>query len=135
MRPCKRTLLVPACAENVSGPAMTERVQRRLFLFFLVCATQDFPTLRPRAGSVNLKLTLADSLRPKENVVPSGSLFFLALMWASALPSRQVFAVSLRLLRIGASRGATTGAAPTGAAPTVIDAVTTAAVPWLLDAS
>jgi hypothetical protein len=109
-------------------PAITVRAQRRLFLFFLVCATHFFPTLRPLAGSVNVKVTLAATLSVKEKVVPRGS-FFLALMWTSALPSRQRLAVWLRLLRVGLRL------LRVGAAPTAIYAVTTAAVPWLLDAS
>jgi hypothetical protein len=114
MRPSKRTLFVPACAENVSVPAMTVRVQRCLCLFVLVCATQLLPTLRPMVGSVNVNVTLAASSRPKENVVPIGGLLlrFLELMAASALPSRQVLAVSLRLLR--------TGGGGDGAASTVV---------------
>ena len=58
-------------------PAVTVRVQRGLFLFFLVCATHFFPTLRPLAGSVNVNVTLAGTLRLKEKVVPRGSFFFL----------------------------------------------------------
>ena len=83
------------------------RVQRRLCSFFLVCATHFFPTLRPPAGSVKVNVTLAGSLRLKENVVPTGGFFFfllsLALRWASSLPSRQVLPLSLRLARIGAT--------------------------------
>src|SRR5271166_2583501 len=103
MRPSKRSLLVAACAENVIVPAMAVRVQRRSRLFSLVCATHLFPTLRPPAGSVNLKVTLAASLRVNVNVVPTGSFFVLwpALTSASRSPSRQILALWARLARLG----------------------------------
>lgn len=102
IRPSKCTLLVPACAENVKVPAVRVRLQRRLCPFFLVGATQLLPTVRPAAGSVNVNVTLAASLRLTENVVPIGGfLLFMELMAGSALPSRQIFAVSLRLESVG----------------------------------
>lgn len=94
-------------------------MQRGLCLFLPVCATQLLPTLRPAAGSVNVNTTLAASLRTKENVVPSGGRLFLALVpalliCASALPSRQVVAVSATWLRTGATGAATTGGSGAG---------------------
>jgi hypothetical protein len=38
---------------------------------------------------VKLIVTAADSLSANENVVPTGALLFLLLIWASFAPSRQ----------------------------------------------
>jgi hypothetical protein len=65
------------------------RLQEGLWRLFLVCATHLPLTLRPASFWVNAKLTLACSLRVKENVVPTGDFFFL-LICASLLPSLQV---------------------------------------------
>ena len=88
--PSKRTLFVPAWAENLSVPATTVRVQRRLFLFLLARARQAFLNLRPLACCVNTKLTLAGTLRLNEKVVPRGAALRLREKLANRLPSRQV---------------------------------------------
>jgi hypothetical protein len=71
------------------------------FLFFLVRATHFLRTLRPVACCVNAKLTRADSLRSKLNVVPTGSLC-LAENTASALPSSHLLADCLTAVIMGA---------------------------------
>src|ERR1019366_10609994 len=102
MGPAKRTLFVPACAENFSVPAVMVRVQRCSWLVFLASGRHGLPNLRPLAGSVKVKVTLAGSFRLKEKVVPTGVSFLpLELIEASGLASRQVPDVSRRPLSVG----------------------------------
>src|ERR1700691_1785577 len=81
-------------------PATTVRVQRRACWLCLLGATHFLPTLRPPSERVNRSVTVAASLSSKENLVPIGRPFVLVLTCASAVLSRQVLAVSLRVLRV-----------------------------------
>lgn len=59
----------------------------------------------------------------------AGGMFFFLLIAASALPSRQVFAVSLRPLRIGVSGTTIVDGVSAGADAAIV----TAALLWAVD--
>ena len=66
---------------------MTARVHLCIEWLRLVAATHAPLTLRPLTVCVNVKVTLAVTLRLNENVVPTGSFDFAAIV-ACLLPSR-----------------------------------------------
>jgi hypothetical protein len=71
--PARRTEFCPACAGSVSVPTASPRAQRGLALFFLDGATHALASPRPGTFSTKDRVTLADSLRSKENRVPTGT--------------------------------------------------------------
>src|SRR2546423_11345597 len=91
-RPWKRTLLVPACALNVSVPRTLGIVHLGFLRFARVSVLQRLLTLRPVLGCANVSVALAGSESLKRIVVPTGGL---RLSFGRSEPRRNVLGAAL----------------------------------------